>query len=231
MHALNKKYDKVVCINLVDRPDKKKKMQAKFDRLGIEVEWFTAVKYGFASKIVRAINEVKVGKFNNSQTNEIGCTISHYTVIKQALAEGHKNIFVFEDDILFHTNFNNMLDAYLDKLPADYDMMMLYSFMTALTKENTKINSRWMKAFRSWSLVAYGMERSYMEKYIENLDKFIETADMVTYRLQMDDSLKQFVAAPTLVLPDTTDGSDIRTSINYEKTPTIINMGVKYEYE
>ena len=38
MHRLNKEFDKIVCINLAERKDKREDMQKKFDNLGIEVE-------------------------------------------------------------------------------------------------------------------------------------------------------------------------------------------------
>ena len=53
MHPLNKIFDKIVCINLLERPDKKEKIEKRFNELGIEVEWFNAIKYDFIPNIIK----------------------------------------------------------------------------------------------------------------------------------------------------------------------------------
>lgn len=82
-HILNDWFDKVYCINLAERPDKRQKMEARFQKLGIEVEWFTAVTYGFANRIVPPLVDHKVCHFNKQHPNEFGAALSHYTVIKK----------------------------------------------------------------------------------------------------------------------------------------------------
>ncbi len=227
-HILNEKFDKIVCINLINRKDKKEKMQARFDKLGIEVEWFTAVSYGFAPSIVRDINKGS-GHFNENQPNEFGAALSHYTVIKQALEEGHKSIFVFEDDVLFHEDFNNKIEKALTKHePKEWDLLMLYSFMYNIKPQNIKINPYWMKAYNSWSLIAYGMNEDMMRSYIHIQNSHFTIADLVTYRLQEDTRYNIFVTAPSLVIPDLEYGSDIRKLMNYEDNPTAINLGINY---
>ena len=221
-HILNDYYDKVVCINLAERPDKREKMQERFDKLGIEVEWFTAVKYGFAQQISNSLHT-----FNNNQPNEFGAALSHYTVIKQALQEGKKNIFVFEDDVKFYENFNKRLENSLNELPENTDMILLYSFMYHILPENIKVNKYWMKAHKSWSLVAYGMNEKSMKEYIKRQDEKFTIADMVSY--QMQDKLNIYVSAPTLVIPDVEQGSDIRNIMNYKEKPTVLNIGMNYQ--
>ena len=86
-HPLNFFFDKIYCINLAERPDKRVKMEKRLAELGIEVEWYTAVKYGFAPKIVPPITNSKVGMFNKAQPHEFGAAMSHYTVIKKAFLQ------------------------------------------------------------------------------------------------------------------------------------------------
>jgi GR25 family glycosyltransferase involved in LPS biosynthesis len=230
MHILNKEFDKVVCINLIERKDKKEKIQKRFDELGIKVEWFHPVKFGFADKIVKSINDNKIGKFNYNQPNEIGAALSHYSVIKSALIEGIEKLFVFEDDILFHENFNEKLETAFKKLPSNWDFISLYSFMYNISPQNIKINPYWMKMYKSWSLTSYGMNKKYMDIYIKKQDNFLEIADMVTYKLQENTNLKQYVTAPTLVIPDVDIHSDIRKFMNYKSKMTILNLGIKNNY-
>jgi GR25 family glycosyltransferase involved in LPS biosynthesis len=226
LHRLNRDFDKVVCINLSERPDKRNAMQKKFDELGIKVEWFTTVQFGFAPKIIDAIEKAKVGHFNANQPFEIGPSISHYSVIKQAFIEKCENIFVFEDDVRFHGNFNEKLDKYLDDLPQNWEVILLYSFMYDILPENIRVSKRWIKSFRAWSLMSYGMKREFMKKYIESQDNFWTISDMVTYRLQETKQYNIYSAIPTLCIPEVKLGSNVRgENMNYNYTPTILNRG------
>jgi len=226
MNRLNKEFDRVVCINLAERKDKREKMQKKFDELDINVQWYTAVQYGFIPKIVNPIVDSKSGHFNKNQPFEIGAALSHYHVIKQALLEGCESIFVFEDDAKFHNDFNTKLDNYMNDLPEHWDMILFYSFMYHLLPENTRVNKRWMRAFRSWSLMAYGMKKDIMEEYIKRQDNFFTISDAVTYGMQEKTDFRIYSATPALCIPEVQLGSNIRgANMNYNYNPTITNLG------
>jgi len=227
MNKINNKFDKVVCINLLSRPDKKEHMQKKFDKLGIEVEWFHAVPYGFAGEVVNSLKPTvnDFPRFNVKHPNEFGAAMSHYTVIKTALLQGYKNIFVFEDDAMFRKQFESAFDIYYDKLPEDWDMIMLYSFMYKLQDQNLRVNSKWIKSFDAWSLMAYGMNKKAMEKYISEQDKLFSIADRVSFKMQGKD-LNIYSTVPTLCIPNQKLGSNIRgDNMNYINTNTVLNLG------
>ncbi len=220
MNILNQKYDKVVCINLVNRKDKKEFMQERFNKLGIEVEWFHPVIYGFNGIINKAL-----GTFNQSNPNEVGPLLSHYHVIKTALEEGINNLFVFEDDCAFHKDWNELLPKYLDKIPNDADGIMLYSYMSHLLPENIRVNSRWTKGFKSWSLIAYSMNRRAMQEWINRADKCPTIADKISYEM-MESGFNFYIASPPLVLPAKELSSNIRINKNYETTKTVFVLGI-----
>ena len=231
MNKINEIFDKVVCINLVNRPDKKKNMQEKLDNLGIEVEWFSAVPYGFAKNIVDNLptKTPAFNRFNPKQPNEFGAAMSHYTVIKTALLQGHKNIFVFEDDVMFRKDFNNLFEKYFDTLPKNWNMFLLYSFMYKLQPQNVRVNARWIKSFAAWSLMSYGMDFFAMEEYINTQDKLFRIADLASFDMQGKD-LNIYSAVPTLCIPNQKLGSNIRgENMNYVNTNTILNMGFSNE--
>lgn len=226
MNRLNKEFDKVVCINLAERKDKREKMQAKFNDLDINIEWFTAVQYKFIPNIVKPINDSRKGFFNINQPYEIGAAMSHYSVIKQALLEGCNKIFVFEDDVKFHIDFNVKLDAYLNDVPKDWNLLLFYSFMYNILPENQRISKRWVKSYKSWSLMAYGIDKTAMEEYIRRQDEFFTIADKVTFDMQENKNLNIYSAIPTLCVPETELGSNIRgQNQNYKYNPTILNLG------
>jgi GR25 family glycosyltransferase involved in LPS biosynthesis len=213
MHILNKKFDKVVCINLVNRQDKKQAIEEKFNTLGIDVTWCQSVKYGFAPGVIKTLVNSKIADFNIEQPNEMGAALEHYTVIKHAYESGLNSIFVFEDDCLFYKDFNSLLEKCLDELPDNWDMIMLYSFMYKISNENIRVNKRWMKAFNSWSLLAYGMNRNMMKAYIDEQDRLFQIADKASFRLQ--DRYNVYISLPCLVIPNIKFGSDIRKEMNY----------------
>jgi len=229
MHRLNREFDRIVCISLVNRTDKRVKTQKKFHDLGIEVEWFEAVEYGFAKEIVEslkpAVNDFP--RFNAHTPNEFGAAMSHYTVIKTALQQGVDKLFVFEDDVMFRKNFNEELDKYLDKAPEDWDMLMLYSFMYKLLPENVRVNSRWVKSYNSWSLMAYGMNKRAMEKYIHMQDINFQIADRASFKMQNPSgNMNIYSTVPTLCIPNQNLGSNIRGErMNYVTTNTVLNLG------
>ena len=47
---INEYFDKVVCINLLERPDKKEETSKRFIERDINVEWYHPIKFGFANK-------------------------------------------------------------------------------------------------------------------------------------------------------------------------------------
>ena len=226
MHRLNKVFDRVICINLLSRKDKKDHMQKKFDNLGIDVEWFSAVQYGFAREILESlkpsINDFV--RFTPATPNEFGAAMSHYTVIKTAYEEGVENLFVFEDDVMFRKDFNIQFEKHIDKLPENWDMILLYSFMYALQPQNIRVNARWITSFDAWSLMAYGMNRKAMKQYIDDQDKMFQIADRASFKMQ-GKALNIYSAVPTLCIPNQELGSNIRTQMNYVSTNTVLNLG------
>jgi len=232
MHRLNKEFDKVVCINLLSRPDKKKNMQEKFDKLGIEVEWYHAVQYGFAGEIVGSLTPTinNFPRFNTKTPNEFGAAMSHYTVIKTALLQGVEKLFVFEDDAMFRKDFNVQFDKYFDTLPENWDMIMLYSFMYKLQPQNVRVNPRWIRSYDSWSLMAYGINKAGMEQYIKDQGQLFQIADRASFMMQRK-NLNIYSAVPTLCIPNQKLGSNIRgDNMNYVNTNTILNMGFNNDH-
>lgn len=208
---INKIFDKVVCINLTERPERKTSVKNEFDKFGIDVEFYHPVKLGFANIIAESImsanSAIRRGFFNLFQPNEVGCAISHYTVIKQAYLNNVENLFIFEDDIKLTDDFNNKFEQYYKELPKDWNMILLYSFLRVWESRMIPVNNYWRTAHNNWSCVAYGMNRNFMKQYIDTVDNFLCIADMSTLTLQ--EKMKCYVSNEFLVTPNLLE-SDIR---------------------
>ena len=73
-------FDKIYCINLKTRPDRRDKAAGVFDMLGIPVEFHTVDP--------DPVSGIK------------GCFESHVEIIEEAYQAGYQNILIFEDDIV-----------------------------------------------------------------------------------------------------------------------------------
>lgn len=227
---MNKYFDKIVCINLLERKDKYESAKARFIKHNINVEFFHPVKYGFNQLIASSLkqNPNYKGTLNTYQPNELGCSFSHYHVIKQAYMEGVNNLFIFEDDALLHKDFNNLFNKYMSNIPSNWDSIMLYTYMAELNNNNIMLSNNWMKAYNSWSTLAYGMTREFMEYYIEFQDNYLSVSDMPSYIAQKENNI--FIGKPLLCIPSSQE-SDIRIYKNYNNETTLTKYINKIDYE
>lgn len=73
-------FDRVICINLMSRTDKKKKVSEVFSSLNIPAQFYQAQPH--------------------PQGGMYGCFHSHIDVIQTAFRDGVQNLLVFEDDVV-----------------------------------------------------------------------------------------------------------------------------------
>ena len=240
MSLINEKYDKVVCMNLLERPDKADFMKIRFNLYDIKIDdWYHPVILGYSKHFIEPyadkVNDYKNNRvlFNKQFPNEFGTMCSHYTVIKTALLQGVQNLFVFEDDCAFHKDWNELLPKYINTIPENADGILLYSFMSELNPQNIRVKPRWTKGFASWSFVAYGMNRKAMEGYIKLMDEHPMIADRGSWEMMTFGGYNFYVASPPLVLPSKKFASNIRgENKNYEKTKSVFVLGInENDYE
>jgi len=84
-------FDKIYCISLTEREDRRATAFAQFEAVGLS-------------------NRVEFVVVERHPTDcEQGCYESHMTCMKKGLEEGAERILIFEDDILFSRFSNNLL--------------------------------------------------------------------------------------------------------------------------
>ena len=221
MSLLNSRYEKICCISLKERDDKYQFAKNQFEKHDIKAEFYRPVVHNY----IRKFSELYADKynilaqnkilFNREFPNELSVMQSFYHVIKSALLSGVESLFIFEDDFQMHHSWDELLPKYFEKLPIDADLIMLYSYQHELFPENTRVSSRWVKAFRSWSNIAVGMNKKYLEEYIKQIDSCPRIGDLVTYQLQ--EKLNCYVAVPVLGIPSKEFTSNIRgNNKNYD---------------
>ena len=112
-------FDKIYCINLKSRPDRWENCQKQFSHFGLSnIQRFEAIK----------CNHPKLSKKANAQ---IGCTLSHYYILKEAQAKNYSRILVLEDDFLFiksSDHIKDKLNKSISELPDFWDIFYFGAF-------------------------------------------------------------------------------------------------------
>jgi GR25 family glycosyltransferase involved in LPS biosynthesis len=140
---LNNYFDKIYCINLDRRTDRWEKCKEQFDKLGIEVERFSAVD-----------GNTENHGLGHPFDSELAGAISHTRVIEKAKQLGLKNVLVLEDDVVFHDDVQELFEKYAKQLPKDWDGVLFGgNHVAPTTFENRNI----VKLQRSYALHAYAI--------------------------------------------------------------------------
>lgn len=99
-----KGFDRIVCINLDERTDRWEQVQQTCQGLlgDSELERFSAIKLNIAEEYV-----------HNARA---GCLLSHRRVMKEAFDAGLESVLVFEDDLTFHPEFQELIHPTMSTL-------------------------------------------------------------------------------------------------------------------
>jgi GR25 family glycosyltransferase involved in LPS biosynthesis len=144
MEFFNKTFDKIYCINLVSRPDRKAHVELQFKKAGIEVEFIEAIE----------------AKSDNEQFTDgmVGCFKSHRSIYESAIASGYESILIFEDDIQFTSGFEYLLKKANEQIPEGSDFLF-YGFEQdkGLNGFLYKVNDFWVIPGTGWGCHAYAI--------------------------------------------------------------------------
>jgi GR25 family glycosyltransferase involved in LPS biosynthesis len=86
-------------------------------------------KYGISFKLI-VVKEIKKNIYtyycrynNNISIGELGCGLSHLWCLKNIIENKYENAIIFEDDIIFHKNFEAKFSKIIEK--QHYDFLLL----------------------------------------------------------------------------------------------------------
>lgn len=108
---LNEQFDKIYCINLPNRQDRRHECDVEFRKLGIDVEYFPAID----GRTLTRIPKLRPG--------ELGAANSHINVVSKAKEQKLDKVLVLEDDVEFGHNFAEVWDLFMRSVPDDWDMV------------------------------------------------------------------------------------------------------------
>ena len=172
---LNDIFDRIVVINLDSRTDRLEAFDEQAKKYGIEYIRFPAV----------VADPPKLPP-------TWACKESHLTVIKDAVKDGVKRLFVFEDDAQFVENFNEKLEELYNKLPKDWDMFYLGAWHLVFENYTEGL----VKMIENYSAHAYGINEHYLQEAFSQvyLPKPIDIALSTKHP-----HIKAYCAKPALV--------------------------------
>jgi len=108
--------DKIYLINLPHRTDRLR--MAKLQLAKAEINDYTIFSAVDAKRLrIRGVVEENQGL--------IGCFLSHYFILQEAIRYGYKRIAIFEDDIMFATNFKEQFNLSMLYIPEKWQMLYL----------------------------------------------------------------------------------------------------------
>jgi len=108
-------FDAAFLINIDQHSSRLENSLIELNRVGIECERFSGV-----------IPEKSAGKCSVA---ELGCSLSHYQAIKSAKERGFKNVLIFEDDIVFRSDFLQRWEKIADDVrQINYDLFYFYDW-------------------------------------------------------------------------------------------------------
>lgn len=104
--------EKIFCINLDHRKDRREACESIFKRLKLDVEFFSAID----------------GKKINVQNKKIsdghvGCCLSHREIYKIIEKSSWNNVLILEDDVEFHENIESLFEEYYKQVPEDWNLL------------------------------------------------------------------------------------------------------------
>lgn len=172
---LNDIFDRIVVINLDSRTDRMEAFDEQAKKYALEYIRFPAVPADPPNLLP-----------------SWACKASHQAVIKQAVEDKVKRLFVFEDDAQFVDNFNEKLEDVYSKIPEDWDMF----YLGAWHLEYRPYAEGVVKMIESYSAHAYGINEHYLQEAYSQiyLPKFADVALSLKHP-----HIKAFCAKPALV--------------------------------
>lgn len=215
---INNFFEKIYLLNLDKRKDKFNKVSKKLIFRNIKFEKFSAIdgcseEYNILwEKISNTYNDFdkKLGRKALRSCGALGCLLSIESIIKDAKKKKYKNILIFEDDIIFHKNFNKEVTKIKD-IPDDW--ALLYFGASQYDWNNIKeYNQNFYYANKTCGTFAFAINSKYYDdilNIIKNYEVPIDT--YFAYYFQPIFLNKCFVFKENLIIADVTS-SDIRES-------------------
>jgi len=219
MDTLNEYFERTLVINLPERRDRRREMQAQLKKFNLSAEFFPAIKV------------TEVGDWPGLGAR--GCFLSHYNILKQALDAGARNVLILEDDLDFSPSLPTVTPEVLRQLEReDWGFLYLGHIESLPSDENSLPLVPWAGPLRTTHFLA--VNRSALKRVVFFLEQVMSRPDghplggpqhvdgaYSMCRAQNED-IRTLVASPSLGW-QRSSRSDISAS-RYETIPVVREM-------
>ncbi len=214
MPKFNEIFKEVYVINLKHRPDKLKRVSEKLSEAGIEFKVFNAI----------TPDDIQVN-LTKTEKRIYAPQLSHRAIWKDCLDRGVDTVFIFEDDVTFIDNFDDMFSEHYRNIPDDWNIMWLglglktYMYRNNIVKFEP-VNEYWQKFNYAGGMMAYGVTKEALPLLLTHTEKNIgiEHADFYLSFIEeffMKSDVHCYNAIKEIVIPEfiTTSDAGLSTGI------------------
>jgi GR25 family glycosyltransferase involved in LPS biosynthesis len=108
----------------------------------------------------------------------VGCFLSHFFIIQNAIMQGIESIMVFEDDVKLIGNGDILMEKALPQLPSDWEFVWLGYFHRDGDQHKKIVNNYWAVPNNTHGTQAYMLRGNGLLKVYENLKKMKNQLDI-----------------------------------------------------
>ncbi len=173
--SLESEFKNIYVINLDRRTDRWSLVKNELEKASIKnYERFSAVD---GKTLTHKYKFVPTEAMSESQAlGHIGCTLSHLGVLNKAKSDESERYAVFEDDVVFKENFDQLFDQCFSEVPSNWDCILLGGSHVG---GFDRITERVIRIFGSYTTHAMLINKKFYDKLTsvwENAGKEVDVA-------------------------------------------------------
>lgn len=208
----------LVCINLESRSDRKRSVTLQFDKNGLNVRFFNAIRHHYNDSVYEGLRFLPI----ENQPYYSGNWLSHFLIIEEAYKNNKEGLIIFEDDVHLCEDFKERFKKVIKYKP-DYGVITYLSGLTNQYTILTGYNEYYLRVLDSlWGIECYYLDRRGIEIVYEDLCKYkltgINQALDICYRDLYQRTRQAFLTIPTFAYQ-----SDLRSDVNKAQRSYIDN--------
>lgn len=146
-------FDKIYCINLPKRTDRKSECDIIFSNNKLKVEY------------IEGIDGLTLNNTGFLKPGAAGCCLSHKKIYQNIKKEkSWEKVLILEDDVEFHPDFKNLFKEYYKYVPNDWQILF---FGGNHASSPIQINKYIHRLTRTFTTHCYAVKRSAIEILLE----------------------------------------------------------------
>ena len=149
--------NKIYCVNLERRPDRKKQAELEFSKHDIDFEFF----YGVDGHNLSVSNStIKPG--------HVGCVLSHLNLYKHLSRQEEGVYMITEDDVIFADGFINLFYSLIEQVPSDWQLLYFGGNHNGIPLSMVSKNVH--RLVKTYTTHCYLIKSSALKTVIENFE-------------------------------------------------------------